>query len=139
MQYELILREVEEILSGISFRNDPRLSEDENRERRGQDVAHLRDQLYIQISSLREFRRSQDQKGLTAARIEKFRHFAADQSNAGDRCPVCLEDFEAGKQLVELDCGGEHLLCKVCTDKWFSDHKTCPSCRGRFLPICFYL
>ena len=61
-------------------------------------------------------------------RIRKFRHFTANESNVGGKCAICLSDFEVGNQLVELNCEGKHLLCKVCTDKWFSEHNKCPKC-----------
>ena len=71
-------------------------------------------------------------KGLLKSRLEKFKHFEANQSNFGDRCPICLGDFKVGNWLVELDCDGKHVLCKNCTYEWFSNHKTCPNCRHRF-------
>ena len=70
--------------------------------------------------------------GLTPERIEQFEHFAADESLVGEQCIVCLKDLEIGTQMVRLDCHVSHYLCKTCTDEWFKDHKTCPTCNHVF-------
>ena len=71
-------------------------------------------------------------RGLTAERIQKFQHFAADESLVGERCLVCMNDLIIGMQMVRLDCHVNHILCKTCAEKWFKDHKTCPNCRHEF-------
>ena len=76
--------------------------------------------------------RGNDLTGLTAERIEKFEHFAADDSLVGEQCIVCLVDLEVGTQMVRLDCHVSHYLCKSCTDEWFRNHKTCPTCNHIF-------
>ena len=70
--------------------------------------------------------------GLTPERIELFEHFSADESFVDEQCIVCLEDLEVGTQMVRLDCHVSHYLCKTCTDEWFKDHKTCPTCNHVF-------
>ena len=70
--------------------------------------------------------------GLSPNRIGRFEHFAADESLVGEQCIVCLEDLEVGTQMVRLDCHVNHYLCKTCTDEWFKDHKTCPTCNHIF-------
>ena len=69
--------------------------------------------------------------GLTLKRIEKFHHFQADKSLNDEKCICCMDELQVGRVMVRLDC--EHLLCKICTDKWFADNKTCPTCRRSFV------
>ena len=76
-----------------------------------------------------KFRKS---KGLSPERIEKFEHFTADESLVGEQCLICMNDFEFGMEMVRLDCHVDHILCKVCVEKWFKNHKTCPTCREEF-------
>ena len=70
--------------------------------------------------------------GLTPERVENFEHFAAPESLVGEQCIVCLKDLDVGMQMVRLDCHVSHYLCKTCTDEWFKDHKTCPTCNHIF-------
>ena len=70
--------------------------------------------------------------GLTIERINQFRHFEADLTDVGGICQICMENFQVGGVLVELYCDGKHLFCEHCIRKWFSDHKSCPSCRTVF-------
>ena len=65
--------------------------------------------------------------GLKPERIAMFRHFQARGNIIGDRCCCCLEDYVEGTILVEFDC--EHIICRNCTNTWFSNNNTCPSCR----------
>ena len=71
-------------------------------------------------------------KGLSPVRIQQFLQFEADESHIEDQCQVCLEEFEVGRLMKQLDCGGRHLFCSVCIDQWFANHKTCPICRHNF-------
>ena len=71
-------------------------------------------------------------RGLTPERIEKFQHFDADESMVGEQCIVCMNDLDIGTKMVRLDCHVDHCLCKVCADRWFEDHNTCPNCRHAF-------
>ena len=56
-------------------------------------------------------------RGLTSVRMQKFHRFQADESCAGERCGVCLEDVEVEMAMVRLDC--EHLFCRGCVENWF--------------------
>ena len=69
---------------------------------------------------------------LKPARIQQFQRFAADESIAGDRCGVCLDDIEVGRRMVRLGCNGRHVFCQDCVESWFARHKTCPNCRHVF-------
>ena len=60
---------------------------------------------------------------------EKFEFFEADESFKGERCIVYHDDIEPGKEMVRLDCHVSHVMCKICTEKWFKNRNTCPSCR----------
>ena len=71
-------------------------------------------------------------KGLSPQRIEKFEHFTADESLVGEQCLICMNDLEIGMEMVRLYCHVDHILCKVCVEKWFKNHKTCPTCRQAF-------
>ena len=72
------------------------------------------------------------QQGLTPARIQKFHHFAADESMVGDSCAICLDEIEVGRIMIRLDCKGQHVLCQKCVEGWLADNNTCPLCRHVF-------
>ena len=71
-------------------------------------------------------------KGLTPERIQKFRRFEADESMVEDQCSICLNEFEVGREMMQLDCDGQHNFCQECVKSWFADHNTCPVCREKF-------
>ena len=77
-------------------------------------------------------RRNLQIRGLRPERIGRFQNFDADESMVGEQCIVCMNDLEIGTKMVRLDCHVDHYLCKVCADRWFKDHKTCPNCRHAF-------
>ena len=87
------------------------------------DLARMLDDSNIEFNQL---------KGLTPGRIQKFQHFDADESLVGEQCLVCMSDLKIGTPMVRLDCHVDHILCKTCVEKWFKDHKTCPTCRHEF-------
>ena len=72
-------------------------------------------------------------KGLTPERIQQFERFTADESFVDDQCVICMEEIEIGRNMMRLDCDGQHTFCQVCIERWFNDHKTCPICRHNFL------
>ena len=65
-------------------------------------------------------------KALTDERILKFRKFEADKSMADEHCVVCMEVFEAGRKLTQLDC--KHEFRQECVEGWLANHNTCPVC-----------
>ena len=71
-------------------------------------------------------------RGLSPERIQKFTQFTADQSHVGDECAICMGDIEIGRNMMRLNCDGQHTFCQVCIEGWFADHKTCPLCRHKF-------
>ena len=71
-------------------------------------------------------------KGLTPERIQKFRKFEADVSLVGDQCAVCMDEFEVGREMMQLDCKGQHKFCQECVERWLANHNTCPVCREKF-------
>ena len=93
-----------------------------------QELQQEREVLELQI----EYKRQELFKGLTPERIRKFQRFQADQSLAGDRCGVCLDDIEVGRRMTRLDCDGHHVFCQGCVEGWFADKNTCPKCRHTF-------
>ena len=71
-------------------------------------------------------------KGLLPARIQQFDQFQADKSFVGDKCAICIGEFEIGRKVMRLDRDGKHTFCQVCIEGWFAEHKTCPICRHFF-------
>ncbi|XVF83142.1 hypothetical protein PTKIN_Ptkin16aG0109800 [Pterospermum kingtungense] len=45
----------------------------------------------------------------------------------GKRCAVCLEDFEAGEQVMVTPC--DHMFHEECILPWVKSHGQCPVCR----------
>ena len=70
--------------------------------------------------------------GLTPARIGGFEHFNANEAMVGEQCNVCLEDLEAGTQMVRLDCHISHYFCRNCIYVWFENNNKCPLCNRVF-------
>ena len=72
------------------------------------------------------------EQGLTSKRIQQFEKFTADESFVDDQCVICMEDIEVGRNMMRLDCDGQHTFCQVCIEGWFATKKTCPTCRHVF-------
>ena len=81
---------------------------------------------------LEERRTRQQLENLTPERIQQFNKFQADESFVGDQCVICMGDVEIGRNMMRLDCDGQHTFCQVCIEGWFADHNTCPICRHKF-------
>ena len=94
------------------------------------------DRLYVELQRKFDFdeflAKVPFSQGLSPERIDKFEHFTADESLVGEQCLICMNDLEIGMEMVRLDCHVDHILCKVCVDKWFKNHKKCPTCRHAF-------
>ena len=91
------------------------------------------DRQAAEINVLIEAKKNELDKGLSLERIQQFLQFEADESHVGDQCQVCQEEFEVGRLMKQLDCGGRHSFCSVCIDQWFANHKSCPICRHVFV------
>ena len=89
------------------------------------------DQINVMRNNLRP--PVQQQQGLTAARIQRFHQFPADESVAGDLCSICRDDVEIGRSMMRLDCNGQHVFCQGCVEGWFAAHNTCPYCNHVFI------
>ena len=74
----------------------------------------------------------EEQQGLTAQRIQQFEQFQADESFVDDQCVICMGDIDIGRNMMRLDCDGQHTFCQVCIEGWFAIKKTCPICRHVF-------
>ena len=71
-------------------------------------------------------------RGLTTQRIDRFEHFALDESTVGHKCLVCQDNPAIGTRMVRLDCHVDHVFCEQCAVPWFEGHNTCPTCRQAF-------
>ena len=71
-------------------------------------------------------------RGLSSQRIQQFKQFTSDESFVGDQCVICMEDIKIGRKMMRLDCDGQHTFCQICIERWFDEHKTCPTCRHAF-------
>ena len=74
----------------------------------------------------------EQQQGLTFRRIRQFEKFTADELFVGKQCMLCFGDIKIGRNMMRLDCDGQHTFCQVCIEGWFADHNTCPVCRHKF-------
>ena len=74
----------------------------------------------------------EDFRGLEPETIQQFERFQADETHAGDQCVICMEDVEVGRNMMRLDCDGQHTFCQVCIEGWFGEQNTCPLCRHKF-------
>ncbi|KAK9458741.1 uncharacterized protein V1516DRAFT_629971 [Lipomyces oligophaga] len=56
--------------------------------------------------------------------------FAAGEEQLGERCLVCLSDYEREEECRKLrDCG--HVFHRSCIDEWLTTGRnSCPLCRG---------
>ena len=75
---------------------------------------------------------NEEQQGLSSQRLQKFEQFQADESFVDDQCVICMGDIEIGRNMMRLDCDGQHTFCQVCIEGWFAIKKTCPICRHVF-------
>ena len=73
-----------------------------------------------------------EKKRLGSRIIQQFERFTADESFVGDQCVICMEEIELGRNMMRLNCDGQHTFCQVCIERWFEGHKTCPTCRHAF-------
>ena len=74
----------------------------------------------------------EERQGLAPQKIQRFNQFTADMSIVSDQCAICMGDIETGRNMMRLDCDGEHTFCQVCIEGWFAEHNTCPICRHTF-------
>ena len=45
-------------------------------------------------------------------------------------CIICMEKFEEGEQVKQLNCG--HIFHGDCIDKWLEKEKKCPFCKSEY-------
>jgi len=62
--------------------------------------------------------------------VEKLPNTTIDVTKQQDavRCPICMDDFEVGKEVVEMPC--HHLFDRDCLKTWLKQANTCPVCRA---------
>ena len=51
------------------------------------------------------------------------------EEHGGKVCPISLEEFKDGDELVELPC--KHVFLKENITKWFENKPSCPVCREK--------
>ena len=81
---------------------------------------------------LKNLQQQRIQQGYRSIKFKMFTLFMADESDVGDQCSICMEDYEIGRNIMRLNCDGKHAFCQVCIEGWFADHNTCPLCRHIF-------
>ena len=94
-------------------------------------------QNYLEEESETEFEvyfdtNDEGQQGLDPQIIQQFEQFQADESIVSDQCVICKEDIEIGRNMMRLDCDGQHTFCQACIEEWFANKNTCPICRHSF-------
>ena len=103
-----------------------------------EELEQFQNQLNVNYEYFRDYverffePKDEEQQGLTAQRIQQFEQFQADESFADEQCVICMEDIEVGRNMMRLDCGGQHTFCQVCIEGWFAIKKTCLICRHVF-------
>ena len=104
--------------------------EDENKEIKTfqKHLQEIFDQLQQQIA----LKKKELFRGLLPERIQEFEQFQANESFVKDQCAICMEDVEIGRNMMRLDCDGQHTFCQVCIEGWFAEHRTCPICKHIF-------
>ena len=68
--------------------------------------------------------------GITTAQFhEATRIIQYDASMNEIRCPICLEDFQVGENICQINqCG--HIFKETELTRWFERHSVCPVCRS---------
>ncbi|KAI3433741.1 hypothetical protein D9Q98_003548 [Chlorella vulgaris] len=51
----------------------------------------------------------------------------AELGGADLRCPICMDEFGVGDEVLALPC--RHVFHPLCVAPWLSDNNTCPTCR----------
>ena len=100
-----------------------------------QEIKNFQEQLLVKINQFKQqvaSKKKQFFKGLLPARIQQFEQFQADKSFVGHQCAICIGEYEIGRNMMRLDCDGQHTFCQVCIEGWFAEHNTCPICRHIF-------
>lgn len=57
----------------------------------------------------------------------KYKKVKQESDEEGDKCTICLSEFEDSEDVRRLPC--MHLFHKACVDQWLSSNKRCPICR----------
>jgi len=63
----------------------------------------------------------------TFAALQLIAFEKQDDEGDGERCIVCLEDYEDGEIVLQLPCS--HIFHGHCATEWFKRSKICPLCR----------
>ena len=56
-----------------------------------------------------------------------------EEEEEGDKCTICLSEFEVDEDVRRLPCF--HLFHVECVDQWLGQNKRCPICRYSFFPL----
>merc|ERR1712098_39797 len=65
--------------------------------------------------------------GLTEEQIGSIESKKLRKAIPGERCCICLGDFEKGEEIRELGC--KHMFHKDCVDTWLHQNRKCPLCK----------
>ncbi|KAJ3684631.1 hypothetical protein LUZ61_013795 [Rhynchospora tenuis] len=67
-----------------------------------------------------------------ACAIEGISTVRIDRSTAGEKCPICLDEFVVGQEASKVPC--KHMFHCKCIKTWLELHSSCPVCRFE-LPV----
>merc|ERR1712098_888701 len=65
--------------------------------------------------------------GLTEEQIGTIKSKKLKKKIKGERCCVCLGDFEKGNKIRVLKC--KHMFHQECVDQWLQQNRKCPLCK----------
>lgn len=74
-----------------------------------------------------------EEKGLSAAELEKLPQITGKELMMGTECAVCLEEIDRD-ELARLVPGCNHGFHLLCADTWLSKQSVCPVCRTNLQP-----
>ena len=100
---------------------------------------HLSSRSIASSNNLMQSSRSQTPSGIMSSirslLISNPVHGHHSPSDRSLSCPICLEDFQVGDDVVwstNTDC--VHIHHKECIMHWLQEHDDCPLCRNDFVP-----
>ena len=116
------IKRIKQNLSELDKLNEFRVELDQKSE---QTYGHTR-------QMLENLQQQRIQQGSSSKKFKIFPLITADESHVNDQCAICMENYEIGNKIVQLDCDGKHTFCRDCIARWLPNKITCPLCRHKF-------